>query len=227
MRYITTLFVLLVFCVLVIGQDLQRNQLSNSDVLLKNYACSKQSAYERQKQLINRFVKQYHLIPVTKSGNGGIQSLEWIKNDRPVFQMTHNIGAATTVSAELLWPAASSQFELNGSNIQVGIWDGGKVYQLHQEFSGLGRLWQRDTPVFFLAHSTHIAGTIGALGINPLSKGIANNSYLLAYDYSNDFAEMALAASEGLALSNHSYGTVCGWKYNHDAETWYLSLIHI
>ncbi len=188
---------------------------------LRQFALQRQTAYEQQQQAIKHFLKRYRLEQTMKIGNGGIQTLVWIKNGRPIYQMTHNVGAATTISAELLWPTNSSSFQLDGTNVEVGIWDGGEVYASHQEFADQDRLWQRDTPAFLLSHSTHIAGTIGALGVNPLSQGIANNASLLAYDYSNDVAEMALAAAEGLALSNHSYGTVCGWKYNTDADRWY------
>ncbi|MBS2213794.1 S8 family serine peptidase [Carboxylicivirga mesophila] len=171
--------------------------------------------------MAEQFAKRYSLPLTIVIDNGGIQSLEMVKNKRPVYVATHNTNAAATISADLLWSYPYLPMQLDGSHTQLGLWDGGAVYQQHQEFSNTNRIWQRDTPPFLLAHSTHIAGTIGAEGVNPLSRGLANQVTFFAYDFSNDIAEMALAASENLRLSNHSYGTVCGWKYNSDSECWF------
>ncbi|WP_439184609.1 S8 family serine peptidase [Carboxylicivirga taeanensis] len=221
MKYITNIVILLFFITALNAQKNQKFSPDDSIRKLREYARVKQAAYQEQEQLIDNFLKYHKIKRHIKSGRGGIQSLERIVDGRPVFQMTHNLNAAQTISTDLLWTASSSPFQLDGLGIELGIWDGGKLYDLHQEFAGQGRIWQRDTPPFLLDHSTHIAGTIGAAGINPLSTGMAGKASLLAYDFSNDMAEMALAASEGLALSNHSYGTVCGWKFNSESENWY------
>ena len=43
---------------------------------------------------------------------------------------------------------------------------------------------------------------------------MAYESMLDSYDWNNDLSELALAANEGLLVSNHSYGIAVGWVWN-------------
>jgi subtilisin family serine protease len=63
-------------------------------------------------------------------------------------------------------------------------------------------------------HSTHVAGTMIATGVQANAKGMAYQARLNAYDWNNDQSEMASAALNGLRVSNHSYGYYIGWSYN-------------
>ncbi|NDB96909.1 MAG: hypothetical protein EBZ78_12245 [Verrucomicrobia bacterium] len=62
-------------------------------------------------------------------------------------------------------------------------------------------------------HATHVAGTVGASGINANAKGMAPKVNIDSYDWSFDESEMASAGaasptdSSAIPLSNHSYGT--------------------
>lgn len=130
---------------------------------------------------------------------------------------------AITIGANKLWPGASSNLNLSGSDDnmtnKLGVWDEGSPQLTHKEFSG--RITQKDNAKNIVTHSTHVAGIVMSKGLNPLSKGMAYNvKGILDYDWNNDLSEMSAAAANGMLISNHSYGTVSGWNYNSDSARW-------
>ena len=135
---------------------------------------------------------------------------------------TDNLIAAETISISKLWPGGSSPFpDLSGAGRRIGVWEAaGGVLAAHDEFqTGSGsRVVQIDDPVAsnlpeFHNHATQVAGTIAAAGFVADSRGGAYASEIDAYDAVADIGEMALAASQGLTLSNHSYSLVSGWIF--------------
>ncbi len=141
----------------------------------------------------------------------------------PKYVMTNNntIAAATT-RANQLWPGGSSGLSLSGSSAnmknKLAIWDGGSVLGTHVEM--VGRVTQKDNPSATSDHSTHVAGTMIASGVNPSAKGMAFGIQgLIAYDYVGDLAEIATEAPN-LLLSNHSYSIVSGWNFNSSQNRW-------
>lgn len=130
---------------------------------------------------------------------------------------------ATTVNTNKVWPGGIAGLTLNGSSDsltnKLGIWDEGKPKLTHRELAG--RVTQKDNASNTVDHSTHALGIMMNTGINPMAKGMSyglKGAY--SYDWNNDASEMALAASNGLLISNHSYGTVTGWDYNSDSTRW-------
>ncbi len=154
-------------------------------------------------------------IPVRRVlPNGRVLELQRISPDGgPVFYITNNVDAADTVSTDEVWPGGSAGLNLDGSGMTVGIWDGGAIFAAHPDFTG--RLSQVDGTTTVSNHSTHVAGTLIGAGdwLDPRSRGMAYAGHLDAYDWNSDTAEMALAASNGLLISNHSYGIAAGWLY--------------
>ena len=100
--------------------------------------------------------------------------------------------------------AAIGGLNLRGKNILVAVWDGGKIRTTHVEFGT--RVYSLDSGFEIVGHATHVAGTIGATGLNPDAIGMANQCYIEGYDWDNDNSEMRQAAKDGLLISNHSYG---------------------
>jgi hypothetical protein len=137
----------------------------------------------------------------------------------PVFYAVDNLIAARTISTDDVWPYGVAGYELTGAGTALGelvIWDAGAVYAAHQEFGG--RVTQIDAASSPHFHATHVAGTMIAAGVHPNSKGMSTDGTLAAYNWSNDDSEMATAAAAGMMISNHSYGSVAGWRHNGD---WY------
>lgn len=132
-----------------------------------------------------------------------------------------NRNAADTTNADQLWAGGGLGLNLTGAGVTVGVWDGGAILSTHQEFGG--RVTVIDN-VALSDHATHVAGTIGAAGINPAARGMANQVQIRSFDWNNDYQELGNNAAN-IALSNHSYGFLTGWRYSSPApsitDVWY------
>ncbi len=136
-----------------------------------------------------------------------------------IFYKTGNRDAAKTISTDKLYPGGSLGLSLTGSSMTAGEWDGGGVRLTHQELTG--RVTQVDSSASLSDHATHVAGTIMASGVDSSARGMAYGASLDAYDWTNDDAEMAAAAGNGMLISNHSYGNITGWFFNSGNYYWY------
>ncbi len=139
----------------------------------------------------------------------GVYSLAGITPTLPADALVTNINAADTTNANQLWTAGGLDLNLTGAGVDVGVWDGGEVRATHQEFSNGSRVTVVDS-VALSDHATHVAGTIGAQGVNANARGMADQAAIRSRDYLNDASEM-LADASILDLSNHSYGFLRGW----------------
>ncbi len=139
---------------------------------------------------------------------------------RLLVNMVENLDAAISIGTDLLWPGGASGLNLDGANLpgQMAVWDGSAVYAVHQEFGG--RATPGDGAVTVGYHSTHVAGTMMASGVNPAAKGMSPAALLDFYDWTDDEIEMAAAAAGGLRVSNHSYGYGTGWYWSSSGGYW-------
>jgi subtilisin family serine protease len=148
------------------------------------------------------------------------------ENGMPAYYTVDNLNAALTVRTYDVWPAGVGNgfYNLTGATTAPGelaIWDAGSVRATHVEFGG------RVTVVDAVAshpHSTHVAGTLVAGGVNVSARGMSYAAPLRSYEWTNDTAEMAAAAAAGLQVSNHSYGYIAGWLLNGATYYWYGDL---
>lgn len=140
-------------------------------------------------------------------------------NGIPIYYSTDNANAAKTIRTNLVYPSLSTNLNLTGKYYTLGIWDAGAVRATHKEFGG--RVIYKDTVRTLASHPSHVAGTMIATGKSTSAKGMAYEATLWAYSYDNDLAEMAKAASQGLLISNHSYGANRGWSYSPVENEWY------
>ena len=153
--------------------------------------------------------------------DGSVISLQGVDElGFPVYLKTDNNSfAAGATKASSFYSGGSLGLNLNGSSDnligKVGIWDGGGILGSHQEFITGARIEQKDNPSAGSEHATHVAGTMMASGVNPLSRGMAwGLKKLYAWDFNSDESEMTTASAQGMQISNHSYGFITGWNYN-------------
>lgn len=137
----------------------------------------------------------------------------------PIYYATQNLTAAHTITTSRLWTGGLSDLNLDGEGITLNVWDAGRLRHTHREFQD--RTIQKDDAPHIHAHATHVSGTMVAAGINPAAKGMAPKATLHVYDFVNDEEEMAIAASEGAIISNHSYGRPTGWLFHGGQWWWY------
>ncbi|MFA5554190.1 MAG: S8 family serine peptidase [Phycisphaerae bacterium] len=153
-------------------------------------------------------------IPMRHVGKRNIFELVEIRDGAPIYLMTHNVNAAISTAANLICDI--EPYNVNGSGLNIGIWDAGGVLTTHQEFGSRVTIMDGSSSS---SHSTHIGGTIGASGVVASAKGMAPLVGIKSYNWTNEFSEMAAAAASypqepgKIYVSNHSYGTAAGWIY--------------
>lgn len=181
----------------------------------------------KKKEELNRNIllekatkKNWPLILKSNNPNQIIVLTSIDVNGFPMYTATeNNYTSANTTRTNQLWAGGSTGFNLSGSSTNVkgklALWDGGSASNIHIELSG--RIKNKDASST-INHSTHVAGTLIAQGINPVAKGMAyETSELNCYDFNGHISEMAAAAPE-LLMSNHSYGSIAGWSYTFTGE---------
>ncbi len=206
--------------------ELQKIIASTNVFELNKISREYDSIFKVQKIIANEMATRKGWPLTTKEKNGGMSEL--IRLDQfgnPVYYQTHNAGAAVTTRANKLNTGGSLGLSLDGQNMNIGVWDGGKVRNTHNLL--IGRVTQVDNSPSLSSHATHVAGTMmGNATASASAKGMASQANLRAYDWANDNSEVASAAANGLLVSNHSYGNgpanvqVYDWgKYDFDAKT--------
>lgn len=144
--------------------------------------------------------------------SGRLMEIHSFDGPGPVYFTTHNVNAAISTGAKLL---QSTPYNLSGSGLTIGMWDGGSGRATHQEFAG--RMVVKDGSAS-INHATHVGGTLIASGVVASAKGMATSAVVDSYDWNSDLSEMTARAATGpgqqatrVYLSNHSYGYVSGW----------------
>ncbi len=189
---------------------------SQKEALLK-IAEKRNNEQQQEKNKAFQMAKQKDFVLWYDDPTGASIELQSLQNGRPHYYITDNLNAAKTLSTNQVWPGGLAGLSLNGTGQILGEWDANAVRLTHQELTG--RVTQMDGTVTLHDHSTHVAGTLIASGVNANAKGMSFAASLQAYEWNSDDAEMAAAAAGGLKISNHSYGYIAGW-YNYGG-TWY------
>lgn len=135
-------------------------------------------------------------------------------NGKPVYINTKNKASGELIKANQLYSGGSVGVNITGTNMVVGIWDGGQVRATHELLSGKVAMQSGQTldgsanNYTGNNHQTHVSGTIVGKDIanQPSARGIAYGATAKNYDYTNDGAEMIAFAAQGYLVSNHSYG---------------------
>ncbi len=144
--------------------------------------------------------------------DGSVSDLQgMLDSTTPLYVTTTNENSGITSRANRLYAGGTSGLSLHGEGMTAGVWDGDAIRLTHEAFEA--RAIQIDgavapTPTTDSDHATHVTGTIIASNQfkDGLVTGMAYKGNVFAYDWDFDDSEMAAAASNGLLLSNHSYG---------------------
>ena len=136
--------------------------------------------------------------------------VQWI-DEEPAPPENENDGVRTNVSANVV---QSSPYHLNGTGVQVAMWDGGRVDPTHPDFKD--RLTVAESPKPANSeHATHVAGTLAGDGSNSADQGGSPNQWrgvapgvdIISYVNDNAFAEHRDAINaHGADLSQNSWG---------------------
>ncbi|MBS1534972.1 MAG: S8 family serine peptidase [Bacteroidetes bacterium] len=229
MKKLFTPIVMLWSCISVFSQtseDIKKIQTANNMTELNRLAHIKDSTAKAQKKVAWQQAAIKGWPTTIKGKKGNFKELMRLdESGNPVYFTTDNVGAALTTRANRLNSGGSLGLSLDGQGMTIGIWDGGKVRDTHALLTG--RVTQVDNATELSLHATHVSGTMmGGANANPSAKGMASQALLKAYDWNSDESEVINAASNGLLISNHSYGAdpasvpVSMWgRYNGEAQS--------
>ena len=163
-----------------------------------------------EKQEALKIAKQRGWKEKVVNPDGSYMELQRIENGSPIYYGTHNVDAARSTRTNHLNNGGSLGLNLMGQNMTAYVWDGGVADRNHQEYDGAGGSnrftsgdgGSRDD------HAAHVTGTIIASGFTASAKGMAPHAKAIGYDWNSDLSEATSAASDGMLVSNHSYGLV-------------------
>ncbi|MDR9487774.1 S8 family serine peptidase [Salibacter sp.] len=186
---------------------------------LNQYQQHLNEKFEKFNEQVEEFARKYGRSAVFNIEDDGTvsQLIGFDKRGFPIYYITDNVNAAISIRTDSVMPGIPGSFNLTGNTITIGEWDGGDVLDTHQEF---GSRANNNDNGSTSSHATHVAGTMIASGVNPSAKGMATAANLEAWDFGGDEPEMTGFAGAGNILSNHSYGTITGWRYVSSQSTW-------
>jgi len=147
--------------------------------------------------------------PINTKISDNSEDYTWLERiDRfgqPVYITTTNFSGGVTIGANQLYDGGSLGLSIDGTNITAGIWDGGYVLINHREFGR--RIEIGESGKSSSTHGTHVGGTMVAEGEGSINlRGMAPNGSLITFQFDDDANEMVNESSNGLLISNHSYG---------------------
>jgi len=200
------LFTLIIFSIdLSFSQtnDERQKIISNYDIFETKLVKQKfDSLAKSQGVLLNDFI---NVNPILRF-NSELGLPQRVYNGQPYYYQTDNVSSAFSIRANSLYPGGSLGLNVTGQGINVGVWDGGKVRNTHQEFGT--RVVLGDGSSTLSSHATHVTGTVIASGVVASRKGIGYQANAITYDWTNDIGEMVSFGANGYLISNHSYGNI-------------------
>ncbi len=147
--------------------------------------------------------KSWKISETTLDGN--YSELQDIGPDgTPLYYTTLSDNVSKVSRADAMHDNGLLGIGINGEGMKVGIWDAGVALTTHQEFDT--RVVITDNTNEIASHATMVLGTMVASGVKAKAKGVAYKANAITNDWRKDKIEVTHAASEGLLLSNHSYG---------------------
>lgn len=168
----------------------------------------KKKATSEKKQAM-QMAKQRGWKTKFTTNDGRYVELQRVVDGKPIYYTTFNAKAAKSTRANHLNAGGSLGLNLMGQGLTAHVWDGGLARTTHQEYDGAGgtnRFSIGDGTTKRHYHAAHVTGTIMASGVKPEAKGMAPHAKAIGYDWNSDKTEATAAASNGMLISNHSYG---------------------
>lgn len=177
-------------------EKLRELSLEYGKTFQENYTKALQLAEEKGWRLT--FVDQH----------GSEHELQGVSEEElPIYKKTLNQGSAVTARVDKINSGGSMGLDLNGQNMRAGVWDQNHPRLNHLDFGGRAVVADASATAESL-HATHVLGTVISSGANnSAGRGLAYQANAWVNNWTNDADEMAMLASAGLLVSNHSYSS--------------------
>lgn len=190
-------------------------QVETNNASLGQFILDQQSKSQIRNLVVDEYVKKHQISQTIITNDNYLQLYYIDEAGSPQYLITHNSVSAKSISTDQVYVNGGAGFDLSGNGVTIHQWDAGSVRATHQEFDS--RVSNGDAKSVSW-HSTHVAGTIMASGVNTNAKGMAFDADLIAFDWDEFNTEMAEEAALGALISNHSYGWLRGWE---GGNTWW------
>lgn len=171
--------------------------------------------YLERESRIENYLKSNKALGRKYKNKGKTYDIYDIVDGNPIYRTTHNVNSAIGTKTNRIQPGGSLGLSLEGENMNIGVWDEESVRGTHDEFKDdqivpQSRVEYPEFPGGFFGpisdHATHVAGTLMGKGADASAKGMAPKATLRSFDWTIDDTEALNEASNGLLISNHSYG---------------------
>lgn len=220
------IFNLLFSCILIAQTVEERDKmLQTYDLEKVNSLIEELKIGEIEKeQMLDEFIASNPDVRREYYENGKHYVLYNILGNKPIYMTTNNRKSAISTKTTSLSPGGDLNLGLEGEGMTIGIWELDYPLATHQEFmndDGTSRVTAIDTnnPNVGGGHASHVAGTLGAVGVNNSSKGMAPKSNIVAGNVAGHKTETANEhLNSGMLVSNHSYGVVV----DSDTDSWFF-----
>ena len=209
---VTFIFVLMLLALCLSGQS----DMLKNDIRLKAILSESLERDELAKKRVVEYLKANLGEEVHQFSDGTLAILQDVVNGHSVYYAVDNAETAATVGVNQLRSSGSLGITVLGEGMSIGVWDGGFARDSHVEL--IEKITSGDGGAELSDHATHVIGIILARGINETAKGMGPLASGISFDFNNDGSEMAASAgsNQGLLLvSNHSYGEIVGWRFEH------------
>lgn len=192
-------------------EQIQKIRQSYDLVKLEQLESSLQKNATAEKQQALQMAKKRGWKSKITLKDGRFLELQKVVDGKPIYYTTFNVDAAKSTRTNHLHSGGSLGLNLMGQGMTAYVWDGGGTRITHQEFDGAGgnnrvSIIDGSTLNGNSFHAQHVTGTIVASGVQANAKGMAPHAKAKTADWNNDKAEATAQVSNGMILSNHSYG---------------------
>ncbi|MFS4466375.1 S8 family serine peptidase [Maribacter sp. 2210JD10-5] len=161
--------------------------------------------YEASREKTLKMAKSNHWKVKEVLPNGKRIELQDVGTDgTPLYYETYSDNASQVSRADKLHTNGAMGLDINGSGMQIGVWDAGVARATHQEYDS--RVTIADGSTEIDPHATMVTGSMISAGIKKEAKGVAYAASVISHDWTRDKLEAMEAAANGLLVSNHSYG---------------------
>ncbi|MCB9285396.1 MAG: S8 family peptidase [Lewinellaceae bacterium] len=198
MKRISLLFIIFFFISEISAQNLRDREFIIRQTNIEKLNQIAEDYWKVQDQFKN---KQIPTITPDDKGNTQFFS-HFDEEGNPVYFSLENESSAISSKIDLIRTGGITGLDLDGSGIEIGLWDGGSPRTTHQEL--VGKITLSDSTAT-QHHATHVSGILIASGIDPGAKGMAPSATIDAFTTSDWQGEIAIWAGAGGMITNHSY----------------------
>lgn len=203
-----------------------KSQYSTSSIsVFKSKFQNKNSLKEKR---VKSFLNSGGVRIVVDNFNNSFSQIEDVTFDGyPLYNSIFNYDAGVSTRTNPV--QAILGLNLQGQNMSLGVWDGGRALGSHIEFytsssNTVSRVINGDGSVLNSNsfHATHVTGTVLARGADFDAKGMAPRAQVRSFDWNDDELEVINEATNGMLISNHSYGVpMYDGSNNFQVPDWY------